>query len=78
MSEITRHTGERAWGSAMVEQMALDWQATYPGMKGFSSSSLFAMRQFYAFFSPLFEVVPQPVGLLRQLLTHDKEHKPND
>lgn len=53
---------ERAWGSAVVEQMAQDLQSTYPGMKGFSRSSLFAMRQFYAFFSPQFEVVPQPVG----------------
>jgi predicted nuclease of restriction endonuclease-like (RecB) superfamily len=53
---------ERAWGSAVVEQMAQDLQAAYPGMKGFSRSSLFAMRQFYAFFSPQFEVVPQPVG----------------
>ncbi len=53
---------ERAWGSAVVEQMALDLQASYPGMKGFSRTSLFAMRQFYAFFSPQFEVVPQPVG----------------
>lgn len=53
---------ERAWGSAVVEQMAQDLQASYPGMKGFSRSSLFAMRQFYAFFSPQFEVVPQAVG----------------
>ena len=53
---------ERAWGSAVVEQMAQDLQASHPGMKGFSRSSLFAMRQFYAFFSPQFEVVPQPVG----------------
>lgn len=53
---------ERAWGSAVVEQMAQDLQTSYPGMKGFSRTSLFAMRQFYAFFSPRFEVVPQPVG----------------
>ncbi len=53
---------ERAWGSAVVEHMAQDLQASYPGMKGFSRSSLFAMRQFYAFFSPHFEVVPQAVG----------------
>jgi predicted nuclease of restriction endonuclease-like (RecB) superfamily len=53
---------ERAWGSAVVEQMAQDLQASYPGMKGFSRTSLFAMRQFYAFFSPQFAFVPQPVG----------------
>lgn len=53
---------ELAWGSAVVEHMAQDLQSSYPGMKGFSRTSLFAMRQFYAFFSPQFEVVPQPVG----------------
>ena len=68
---------ERAWGSAVVEQMAQDLQASYPGMKGFSRTSLFAMRQFYAFFSPQFEVVPQPVGQMpwghvRTLLTKVK------
>ncbi|MXS86332.1 DUF1016 family protein [Nitrosomonas sp. HPC101] len=68
---------ERAWGSAVVEQMARDLQNTYPGMKGFSRTSLFAMRQFYAFFSPQFEVVPQAVGQMpwghvRALLTKVK------
>lgn len=53
---------ERAWGSAVVEQIARDLQASHPGMKGFSRTSLFAMRQFYAFFSLRFEVVPQAVG----------------
>jgi len=53
---------ERGWGSAVVEQMAVDLQAAYPGMKGFSRTSLFAMRQFYVFFSLHFEFVPQAVG----------------
>jgi predicted nuclease of restriction endonuclease-like (RecB) superfamily len=55
---------ERGWGAAVVEQLARDLQNSYPGMKGFSRTSLFAMRQFYAFFHPPFEVVPQPVGQL--------------
>lgn len=68
---------ERAWGSAVVEQMALDLQASYPGMKGFSRTSLFAMRQFFLFFSPQFDFVPQPVGQMpwghvRTLLTKVK------
>ncbi|MBP7965877.1 MAG: DUF1016 family protein [Burkholderiaceae bacterium] len=53
---------ERGWGAAVVEQMARDLQADNPGMKGFSRTSLFAMRQLFAFFSPRFEFVPQPVG----------------
>ncbi len=54
----------QGWGAAVVEQMAADLQSEYPGILGFSRNSLFAMRQFYLFFSPRFEVIPQPVGQL--------------
>ena len=60
--QLQQWQSERDWGSAVVERMALDLQAAYPGMKGFSRNSLFAMRQFHAFFSPTFEFVPQAVG----------------
>jgi predicted nuclease of restriction endonuclease-like (RecB) superfamily len=59
---LAQWRSERGWGAAVVEHMARDLQATYPGMKGFSRSSLFAMSQFYVFFSPRFQFVPQPVG----------------
>lgn len=52
----------QGWGKAVVEQMAADLQTEYPGIQGFSRNSLFAMRQFYLFFSPQFETVPQAVG----------------
>lgn len=74
-----------AWGSAVVEQMAQDAQASYPGTKSSSRTSLFAMRQFYAFFSPRFEVALQPAGQMpwghvRTLLAkvHDDESKPHE
>jgi predicted nuclease of restriction endonuclease-like (RecB) superfamily len=60
--QLQQWQSERGWGAAVVEQMALDLQAAYPGIKGFSRTSLFAMRQFHAFFSSSFESVPQPVG----------------
>ena len=53
---------ERAWGSALVEQMAQDLQSSYSGMKGFSRTSLLAMQQLRVFFCPQFEVVPPAVG----------------
>jgi predicted nuclease of restriction endonuclease-like (RecB) superfamily len=59
---LARWQKEKGWGSAAVEQMAADLRAEYPDMKGFSRTSLFAMRQFHAFYSPRFEFVPQPVG----------------
>ncbi len=61
---ITTLQQAQGWGGAVVEQMAADLQAEHPGIQGFSRTSLFAMRQFYLFFSPRFEVVPQSVGQL--------------
>ena len=68
---------EQGWGAAVVDQMASDLHATYPQLKGFSRSSLFAMRQMVAFFSPQFAFVPQAVGQMpwghvRTLLTKVK------
>ena len=60
--KLLRWQSEQAWGAAVVAQMASDLHATYPEMKGFSRSSLFAMRQLVTFFSPQFEFVPQAVG----------------
>ena len=68
----------KGWGSSVVEQLSKDLCREYSGIKGFSRSNLFAMRQFYSFFSTDFKKVPQPVGLLpwghiRVLLSKVKE-----
>ena len=78
--QLAQWQKERDWGTVVVEQMATDLQSAYPGIKGFSRPSLFAMRQFYAFFSPRFgqfEFVSQPVrqipwGHIRTLLVKVK------
>ena len=78
--QLAQWQKERDWGTAVVEQMATDLQSAYPGIKGFSRPSLFAMRPFYAFFSPRFgqfEFVSQPVrqipwGHIRTLLVKVK------
>lgn len=67
------------WGSAVVEQLAQDLKKSGDG-KGFSRTNLFAMKQFYLFWSQEFEKVPHAVGQLpwghlRQLLSKVKEVK---
>jgi hypothetical protein len=62
-SIVTLQTAKR-WGTAVVEQLAADLRAGHPGIRGFSRTSLFAMRQMYIFFLPRFETVPQIVGQL--------------
>lgn len=66
--DIGRHLDARKrtrLGLGSVEKMALDLQASYPDMKAFSCTSLFAMQHLHAFFSPQLKVVPQPVGQMR-------------
>lgn len=46
----------------LAEQMGHEPQSCSVGMKGFSRTSLFSIRQFDAVFSLRFEVVPQPLG----------------
>ena len=45
----------QGWGDGVVEQLARDLKATFPGTTGFSAASLWRMRQFHeAYASPEF------------------------
>src|ERR1700722_20045103 len=39
------------WGNSIIENLALDLQRAFPGMKGFSSRNLRYMRDFYVSYS---------------------------
>ncbi len=61
-ADIVNLQQTQGWGSAVVEQMAKDLKTAHPKVTGFSRTNLFAMRQFYSFFVPQYQIVPQPVG----------------
>ena len=42
---------EEKWGSGIVEQVSLDLQAAFPESKGFSTSNLWYMKQWYQFYA---------------------------
>ncbi len=42
---------ESRWGSNFIKQIALDLRTEFQGIKGFSQSNIYAMRQFYLFYS---------------------------
>lgn len=44
---ISRRQAEQGWGKAVVETLAHDLQAEFPGRNGFSAQNLWLMRQFY-------------------------------
>ena len=45
---ISRRQAEQGWGKAVVETLASDLQAEFPGRNGFSAQNLWLMRQFYS------------------------------
>lgn len=47
---IERQKGE-TWGKAIVDQLAADLQADFPGISGFSSFNLWRMRKFYEYYA---------------------------
>jgi hypothetical protein len=44
---IHEHQNAANWGTSVIEQLAMDFQNSFPGMKGFSSRNLWRMRDFY-------------------------------
>jgi len=60
--EIVRKQSEASWGDGLVERLATDLKKDFSEMKGFSRRNLYAIRQWYLFYSSKFEIVPQPVA----------------
>lgn len=50
------------WGEAVLEQLSIDLKLSFPTIKGFSRRNLYAIRQWYLFYSTKHEFVPQLVA----------------
>lgn len=61
--EIGRELHERmetaVWGSNLIEQVADELKMEFPDIRGFSRRNLFAIRQWYRFYSIKYQFVPQ-------------------
>jgi predicted nuclease of restriction endonuclease-like (RecB) superfamily len=60
--DIVLKQQEANWGDAVLDQLALDLKLAFPEMNGFSRRNLYAIRQWYLFYSPKYQFVPQPVA----------------
>lgn len=49
--DLVMRKAEEKWGSGIVEQVSLDLQAAFPESKGFSTTNLWYMKQWYEFYS---------------------------
>ncbi len=68
--DLVMRKAEEKWGSGIVEQVSLDLQAAFPESKGFSTSNLWRMKQWYAFYSKEYEKLAQ---LGREIQTTDNQ-----
>ena len=49
--DLVQKKAEERWGSGVVEQVSMDLQAAFPESKGFSTTNLWYMKQWYLFYS---------------------------
>jgi predicted nuclease of restriction endonuclease-like (RecB) superfamily len=62
--EIVRLDMENRWGAKLIDQLSVDLRLEFSEVKGFSRRNLYAIRQWYLFFSSQYEFVPQAVAQL--------------
>lgn len=63
--DLVMRKAEEKWGSGIVEQVSLDLQAAFPESKGFSTTNLWRMKQWYMFYAQESKKLPQLVGELQ-------------
>ena len=72
--DLVEKKAEERWGAGVVEQVSLDLQAAFPESKGFSTTNLWYMKQWYLFYSSEIEKLPQAAGEL-QIFDNHKDIK---
>ncbi|MFA9214581.1 MAG: YhcG family protein [Candidatus Methylacidiphilales bacterium] len=60
--EIVIKQNNASWGDSIIEQLAIDLSISFPNIKGFSRRNLYAIRQWYLFYSQSYSNVPQTVA----------------
>lgn len=60
---IAEKQNEAGWGSGVIERLAADLQAVFPGIGGFSRTNIFNICAFYKAYT----IVQQPAGFLYKL-----------
>ena len=68
--DLVEKKAEERWGAGVVEQVSLDLQAAFPESKGFSTTNLWYMKQWYLFYSGAVEKLPQLGGELQYIENH--------
>lgn len=60
--DIVDRQENTSWGSKFIEQTAIELKSEFPDVNGFSRRNLYAIRQWYKFYSEKYAFVPQCVA----------------
>ena len=60
--EIVLKQSQSNWGSSIIDELSKELRHDFPEIKGFSRRNIYAVRQWYLFYSQRFENVPQVVA----------------
>ena len=61
---IVERQGTEGWGKKVIDRLAEDLQAAFPGESGFSRANIYQMRQYFFAYRNHPEIVQQPAGQL--------------
>jgi predicted nuclease of restriction endonuclease-like (RecB) superfamily len=76
--DISEKQQNSGWGSGLIEQIAEELKHDFPEIKGFSRRNIYAILQWYKFYSEKYPLVPQvvaqiPWGHNRLIITKIKD-----
>ena len=63
--DIVERQKREGWGRSVIEKLASDIQATFPGIEGFSANNVWRMRAFYLAFEAESPILAQPAQEIR-------------
>ena len=63
--DLVEKKAEERWGAGVVEQVSLDLQAAFPESKGFSTTNLWYMKQWYLFYAGATEKLAQATQTIK-------------
>ena len=72
--EICEKEQKANWGEGLIDQLAKDLSAAFPGVKGFSRRNLFYIKKWYLFYSDSL-IVQQAVALLGKTFETEESEK---
>ena len=53
--EIVDLKAESTWGDGVIKQLSLDLKESFPGARGFSTTNLWYVKQWYTFYSTQYQ-----------------------